>query len=67
MAGSRFLAGQAINIGQNAPDFVVSLTVEARIKDASPLRAEPQHALLEQFTIVIRATVKGNVVVAALQ
>jgi hypothetical protein len=49
MAGSRFLAGQAINIAQNAPDFVVSLTVEARIKDASPLRAEPQHALLEKF------------------
>jgi hypothetical protein len=67
MAGSRFLAGQAINIGQNAPDLVVSLTVEARIKDEIPLRAEPQHAFLEKFTIVIRATVKGNVVVAALQ
>jgi hypothetical protein len=67
MAGSRFLAGPAINIGQNAPDLVVSLAVEARIKDAIPLRAEPQHALLEKLTIVIRVTVKGNIVVAALQ
>jgi hypothetical protein len=69
MAGSRFLAGQAINIGQNAPGLVVSLAVEARIKDAIPfpLRAEPQHALLEKFTTVIRVTVNGNIVVAALQ
>ena len=55
------------NIGQNAPDFVVSLAVEACIKDAIPLRAEQQHALLEKLTIVIRVTVEGNVVVAALQ
>ena len=29
--------------------------------------SSPGHAFLEKFTIVIRATVKGNVVVAALQ
>ncbi len=38
-----------------------------RIKDAIPLRPEQQRALFDKFTVVIRATVKGNVVVAVLQ
>jgi predicted PurR-regulated permease PerM len=82
MRGSHVLAGQAINIGQNTLDFVVSLFVmlyllffllrdgdqlARRIKDAIPLRAEQQHALLDKLAIVVRATVKGNLVVAILQ
>jgi len=82
MKGSRVLATQALNIGQNTFDFIVSLFVmlyllffllrdgddlARRIRRAIPLRAEQQHALLHTFTTVIRATVKGNIVVAILQ
>jgi hypothetical protein len=37
------------------------------IEDAIPLRAEQKRALFDKFTIVIRATVKGNIVVAIAQ
>ena len=82
MKGSQFLAAQAINIGQYTFDFIVSLFVmlyllffllrdgdglSKRIQDAVPLRAEQQRELLNRFTIVIRATVKGNIVVALVQ
>jgi predicted PurR-regulated permease PerM len=80
--GGQFIAAQAINVGQSAVDFVVNLFVMlyllffllrdgdellARIKDAVPLSADKKRALLAKFTIVIRATVKGDVVVAVLQ
>jgi predicted PurR-regulated permease PerM len=79
---SQFLATQAISIGQNAFDFIVALFVilyllffllrdgdelARRIRNAVPLHAEQRHALFDKFTIVIRATVKGNIVVAVLQ
>ena len=82
MAASQVLAAQAIVVGQGTLDFVVSLFVmlyllffllrdgddlAARIKRAVPLRDEQHRALVEKFTVVIRATVKGNVVVAILQ
>ncbi|MGK2962926.1 MAG: AI-2E family transporter, partial [Gemmatimonadaceae bacterium] len=38
-----------------------------RIRDAIPLHAEQQRAFLLKFTIVIRATVKGDMLVALLQ
>jgi predicted PurR-regulated permease PerM len=78
----RFLASQALNIGQNAFEFVVSLAVmlyllffllrdgdglSRRIRDAIPIRPEPLRSLAERFATVIRATVKGNVVVALVQ
>ena len=82
LRSSQFFAAQAINLGQNAFDFIVGLFVmlyllffllrdgdelSRRIRDAVPLRAEQRHALFAKFTIVIRATVKGNIVVAVLQ
>jgi predicted PurR-regulated permease PerM len=82
LKGSQFLATQAINLGQNTFDFLVSLGVMVyllffllrdgdrlfhRIRGAIPLRPEHQRALFEKFTVVIRATVKGNIVVALLQ
>lgn len=82
MKGTQFLAAQVLKLGQNTFDFVVSLFVmlyvlffllrdgdelSRRITEAIPLRADHKRALLEKFTIVIRATVKGNLVVAALQ
>jgi predicted PurR-regulated permease PerM len=80
--GSQFLATQAINIGQNAFDFVVSFFVmlyilffllrdggalARRIRDAVPLESGIKRELSGKFVTVIRATVKGNVVVAMLQ
>ena len=38
-----------------------------RIRNAIPLHAEQQRAFLLKFTIVIRATVKGDMLVALLQ
>ena len=38
-----------------------------RIRDALPLRIAQQHALFRRFTMVIRATVKGSIVVAIVQ
>jgi predicted PurR-regulated permease PerM len=82
LRGSQFLAAQAINLGQNTFQFIVSLFVMVyllffllrdgdvlfrRIRTAIPLRPEHKRALFEKFTIVIRATVKGNIVVALLQ
>ena len=82
MQGSQFLAAQAITIGQNTFQFFVKFflmvyllffllrdgeMLARRAKEAIPLRAEHQRALFEKFTVVIRATVKGNIVVALLQ
>ena len=80
--GSQFIATQALNIGQNAFDFFVSFFImlyllffflrdggalSRRIKEAIPLEAEIKRNLFSKFTTVIRATVKGNIVVAILQ
>ena len=80
--GSQFIATQALNIGQNAFDFFVSFFImlyllffflrdggalSRRIKEAIPLEAEIKRDIFSKFTTVIRATVKGNIVVAMLQ
>ncbi|WP_397408272.1 AI-2E family transporter [Polaromonas sp.] len=80
--GSQFFATQALNIGQGTFDFFVSFFVMLyllffllldgsalvmRIKDAVPLNAEVKRKLSAKFTTVIRATVKGNIVVALIQ
>jgi predicted PurR-regulated permease PerM len=82
LAGSKFLGTQAVNIGRGTADLALSLFVmlyllffllrdgvalARRIRDAIPLRAEQQHALFTKFTIVTRAMIKGNILVAALQ
>jgi predicted PurR-regulated permease PerM len=82
LKGSQFLAGQAINIGQSTFDFVVNLAVmlyllffllrdeaalSTRIKAAIPLNDEQRSELFLKFTVVIRATVKGNILIAVLQ
>ena len=80
--GSQFLAKQALSIGQNAFNFLVSFFVmlyllffflrdgaslSRHIKDALPFDDEIKRNLSGKFTTVIRATVKGNIVVAMLQ
>jgi predicted PurR-regulated permease PerM len=80
--GSQFIATQALGIGQNTFEFVVHLFITlylafflirdgdalARaLRRAVPLASAHQKELLGKFAVVIRATVKGNLVVAALQ
>jgi len=79
---SQFLATKALNIGQNTLQFIVSFGIMlyllffllrdgtalgARIRRAIPLDEMHKRELLSKFAIVIRATVKGNIVVAASQ
>ncbi len=79
---SQFLATQALSIGQNTFDFIAKLFIAlylafflirdgeglARtLRRAIPLHPAHTHDLLDKFATVIRATVKGNLLVAAVQ
>lgn len=80
--GSRFLAGQAVNVGQNTFQFLVGLGImlyvlffllrdgaqlARRAREVIPLSNEHQQLLFKKFATVVRATVKGNIAVAATQ
>jgi len=82
MEGSQFIATQAFTIGQNTFEFIISFgimlyllffllregsSLSGRIKQAIPLSMEHKRHLLSKFITVIRATVKGNIAVAAIQ
>jgi predicted PurR-regulated permease PerM len=79
---SQAITSRAFSIGQNTLEFVVNLFVmlyllyfllrDGKALSAQAARAlplEPRHTrrLLQQFATVVRATVKGNVVVALVQ
>jgi predicted PurR-regulated permease PerM len=76
------LTARAFTIGQNTLDFVLNFFVmlyllffllrdgkslAAAAARALPLKPEHTRMLLDQFATVVRATVKGNVVVALVQ
>ncbi len=80
--GSQFIATQALGIGQNTFEFFVHLfitlylafflirdgdSLARAIRHAIPLAPAHKRELIGKFAVVIRATVKGNLVVAALQ
>lgn len=80
--GSQFIATQALSIGQVTFEFVASLfitmylafflirdgeSVAGAVRGALPLAPAHKRELLGKFTTVIRATVKGNLLVAAIQ
>ena len=80
--GSQFIATQALNIGQNTFEFVASGfitlylafflirdgdSVSRAVRRAIPLAPAHKRELFEKFSTVIRATVKGNLLVAAIQ
>jgi predicted PurR-regulated permease PerM len=82
MQGTQLIATHALNVGQNTFDFIVNLCIvlyllffllrdgdalSRQIRQALPLHAEQQRDLLDQFTTVIRATIKGSVIVAIVQ
>jgi predicted PurR-regulated permease PerM len=79
---SQKMAEHALSVGQNTFEVVVEFFVmlylifflmrdgaglSRRIKEAIPLRSDDKRELSEKFTTVIRATVKGNIVVALIQ
>lgn len=79
---SQVVATQALSIGQNTLQFIVSFgimlyllffllrdgaSLAHRIGHATPLDEGHKRQLVDKFTTVIRATVKGNIVVAASQ
>ncbi|MFN0161906.1 MAG: AI-2E family transporter [Burkholderiales bacterium] len=79
---SRFIATQALGIGQDTFKFILQLFVtlyltfflirdgealSRAMRSAIPLAAAHQAELLAKFAVVLRATVKGNLLVAALQ
>jgi len=78
----QFFAGQALTIGQNTFNFLANLGITSYLafflirdgetlardaRHALPLDATSKRALFAKFTTVIRATVKGNLLVAAIQ
>ncbi|MEE9103294.1 MULTISPECIES: AI-2E family transporter [Pseudomonas] len=82
MQASQLVATKAFSIGQNTFEFVISFGIMLyllffllrdgpalgrRIKQAVPLSVEHKQHLFTKFTTVIRATVKGNIAVAATQ
>jgi predicted PurR-regulated permease PerM len=80
--GSQFIATQALGIGQITFEFFVDLFITLYlafylIRDGDALARTLRHAvplahahrseLVGKFTVVIRATVKGNLLIAVLQ
>jgi predicted PurR-regulated permease PerM len=80
--GSQFIATQALSIGQITFEFMASLVIALylafflirdgdgivrAVREAIPLAPAHKHELFNKFTTVIRATVKGNLLVAAIQ
>ena len=80
--GSQLIATHALGIGQNTFEFVADLCITLYIaffmirdgeflvravRRAIPLVPKDKHELLGKFATVIRATVKGNLLVAAIQ
>jgi predicted PurR-regulated permease PerM len=79
---SQFVGAQALSLGQNTFQFVISFGVmlylvffllrdggeiSGRIRRAIPLDDNHKQHLVRKFTTVVRATIKGNVAVAAVQ
>lgn len=80
--GGQAVAPQALSIGLNTFDFVIGLGImlyllffflrdgrdlAARIKQVIPLRADQKTTLFARFADVVRATVKGSILVAMAQ
>jgi predicted PurR-regulated permease PerM len=79
---TQFIAGRALSFGQNALTLTVLFglmlyllffffrdgdRIVARMADVMPLGRERKQRLLTRFAQVARATVKGNLIVAAVQ
>lgn len=80
--GGQVIAAQALAIGQNTAGLVISVFImlyllffllrdgdalAGSIRDTVPLPAAQQQTLFQNFAVVIRATVKGSIVIAVVQ
>ena len=80
--GGQLMVARVFNIGQGTFDFLVSFavmlyllffllrdgaSVADSIRRSLPLSSDHQKLLIGKFTTVLRATVKGNIVVAIVQ
>ncbi len=80
--GSQFLGTQALGLGQLTLEFVTRVfialylaffllrdgeSLARTLRNAVPLAPEHKRELIDKFTTVIRATVKGNLLVAIIQ
>jgi predicted PurR-regulated permease PerM len=80
--GGQAVAPQALSIGLNTFDFIIGLGImlyllffllrdgkalAERVKQVVPLRADQKTALFGRFADVVRATVKGSILVAIAQ
>ncbi|OLO07012.1 AI-2E family transporter [Salinicola sp. MH3R3-1] len=80
--GSRLIATHMLSIGQNTLQFLVSTgimlyllfflfrdgrSLGQMIRITIPLSDEYTYKLIDKFTAVVRATVKGNVIIAIVQ
>ncbi|CAH1692137.1 AI-2E family transporter [Hyphomicrobiales bacterium] len=79
---AQFIASRALSIGQGTAQFFVSIGVmlyvlfflfrdgsklAVTIRRASPLNAHQTDHILGKFSAVVKATVKGNVIIALIQ
>ncbi|WP_347332042.1 AI-2E family transporter [Marinimicrobium locisalis] len=82
LASGKFLAERSLNIGQNAFQFILNFGVMIYLTffllrdghhildllmKALPLGDERERLLFDKFAEVTRATIKGNIVIAAIQ
>lgn len=82
MTAAQFLTKQAVNIGSNTFQFIIGLAIMLYLlffllRDGAelarhcstlvPLSEDQKSHLFKKFTTVVRATVKGNIAVAATQ
>jgi predicted PurR-regulated permease PerM len=80
--GSHMIASQAVSIGQNTMNLVINIgimlyllffflrdgmQVLTSIQHAFPLEIRKTQYLFKKFTAVVRATFKGNIIVASAQ
>jgi predicted PurR-regulated permease PerM len=81
-SAGQYFANQAISIGQNSLSFFLALLImlnllyfllrdgdplSRRIQEGIPLRADQQAAFVSKFAVVVRATVKGNIIIALMR
>jgi predicted PurR-regulated permease PerM len=82
LKSSQLIATHAVSIGQNTFEFLISFGImlyllffllrdggdlSKVVRESLPLARPHTHYLLNKFTTVIRATIKGNIAVAAAQ